>query len=107
MGTRGALTTVAAVAALGASWRGVAGQTELFFMADNYCSVYYNGALLYNDIDYHISDGTIVLQQPPAPNDVVAIKGVDNTYGGAQGTGGLLVRLGTDIVSGADWKVKR
>ena len=81
-----------------------AAQSEFFFKVDNYCSIYYNGALLYTDVDWRIDYGTVVLQREPMPGDVVVIKGVDSAYGA--GTGGILAWISnTDLwTNAADWK---
>ena len=81
-----------------------AAQSEFFFKVDNYCSIYYNGALLYTDVDWRIDYGTVVLQREPMAGDTVVIKGVDSDYGA--GTGGILAWISnTDLwTNAADWK---
>ena len=79
---------------------GASASQELYFQVDNYARVYWNGDLLYQDVDEGIDYGTIVLQGTPSVGDVIAIKG---EVGGTTHQGGILARVG-EIATSTQWK---
>ena len=60
---------------LACSLRGARASEEFYFQVDNYAQVYFNGDLLYQDVNAGIDYGTIVLKSSPSVGDVLAIKG--------------------------------
>ena len=86
---------------LACSLRGARASEEFYFQVDNYAQVYFNGDLLYQDVNAGIDYGTIVLKSSPSVGDVLAIKG--SVAGSSGERGGILARLG-EIASSSRWK---
>ena len=77
---------------LACSLRGARASEEFYFQVDNYAQVFFNGDLLYQDVNAGIDYGTIVLKSAPSVGDVLAIKG--SVAGASSERGGILARLG-------------
>ena len=77
---------------LACSLRGARASEEFYFQVDNYAQVFFNGDLLYQDVNEGIDYGTIVLKSAPSVGDVLAIKG--SVAGASSERGGILARLG-------------
>ena len=86
---------------LACSLRGARASEEFYFQVDNYAQVFFNGDLLYQDVNEGIDYGTIVLKSAPSVGDVLAIKG--SVAGASSERGGILARLG-EIASSSRWK---
>ena len=69
------MASVARPLLLGALVAVACAQSNFFFLADNYCSIYLNGALVYTDNDWRITYGTVVMTEAQRPGRMAKLMG--------------------------------